>query len=589
MRRSVAAPARRIARSCASSASGEREEQRDPALGGAARGTAGSCRRRSRGRAPSPAGPPAARGSAPARGGARPRSASAGRRGSSAPCAPARRPRRRRPAPPRPPRRLATFGEHGDPAAVAGDGVERRARAAARAALRRRAAAASRAAATRTGSGSRIASPRWPSTTISPVAPQDRRPRAGDHRHAERAGDDRRVGGVRRRGEGERAHAPGELDDVGRPGVGGDDDGVRRRLGDDPPARRRSARRPTLRTSSARAASISSSMRGEQRRRPLDRGGDRGPGRAARGRPPPRRRRCERGVARHQRAGRDDLRPPRPRAAAARASSSAAAASSAASACVRPDRRSVVTGEGVAGATRGRPPCRARPGGRASTRSAISPRRRRRARAPAGSRRRRWRRGPGGRSSARRGTRPARGAPASGSSPSRPPPRRPRRRAPRGDELRLDRRSSGGRAGRSASSIVLSPAAAAPRSATAVVRGVEGVGEVARVNASRVAERTARPAERRAPQRPARPAHGRDERLAGEDEDPPRRQAVLGRLERGRDRREPAVHVRPVVAVADGGVELREVVPLGADRAGGLGEPGGDGGGVHGALGDHCS
>ena len=85
-----------------------------------------------------------------------------------------------------------------------------------------------------------------------------------------------------------------------------------------------------------------------------------------------------------------------------------------------------------------------------------------------------------------------------------------------------------------------------------------------------VAERAAGAAQRGAPQRAARAADRRDQRLARQDQQLAGRLAVVLLGERLEHRAEPAVHVDAVVAVADRGVQLRQVVGLGLDGGGDL-------------------
>ena len=92
------------------------------------------------------------------------------------------------------------------------------------------------------------------------------------------------------------------------------------------------------------------------------------------------------------------------------------------------------------------------------------------------------------------------------------------------------------------------------------------------------------PPQGRAPQRPAGAADRRDERRAGLHQRLARRRAAVEAVQLGLDSGEPPGHVGAVVGVADGRVELGEVVALLGDRRSAGAHPTGHGLGVHVAL-----
>ena len=106
------------------------------------------------------------------------------------------------------------------------------------------------------------------------------------------------------------------------------------------------------------------------------------------------------------------------------------------------------------------------------------------------------------------------------------------------------------------------------------------IDELGEVECRFVAQGSTRLAKRRSPERTACAADGRDERLAGEDQQLAGRPIRLG-AQGECHRIEPTIEVDAVVAVADRGVELDQVVPLGAHRRGDLIHPRGDGLRVH--------
>ena len=499
--------------------------------------------------------------------------------------------------------------EHAHAAAVAGDGGQL---AVARRLLARGAAARAwprRAARDPRGGRTHDASPASPSTTQL-VAVGDARaalgPEPDRHRQPERARDDGRVG---RRARRRRARSRNAVRSSSATSAGPSSPATstspaarppgrcrQRRSGSDcragPAARRRRAalaRRPSERTSPARAASVGSSSaamragvqlgRLERRRGraaaalaapPAATVGDRGAG------PPP----SARPVATISASA------PRPAARAAPASASSSARGrverragprqlDAARRCAR--TRAADSSARSSDARSDRPPGPARPRRRAA-RSAISPRRRR-ARAPARSARPTSRPGPGDRRSARRGRRPGPCGPASARSPARPPRAASAAALERRVERRRRRRpppAGRRRPGTSASTIVLSPGHPPRRGpATAATPRSSAVASAAPSTVGRVAQR---PPDARAGAEPhsgpLAPPTVDTSVLPAEDQHACRAAAPPSwPASAASTAREPAVHVDPVVAVADRRVELGQVIGLRRDVGGGLAHP----------------
>ena len=185
------------------------------------------------------------------------------------------------------------------------------------------------------------------------------------------------------------------------------------------------------------------------------------------------------------------------------------------------------------------------------------------------------RRDPGGRCSARRGTTHGPSSRASGSWP----PRRPRRRrGPRPARPRVPPPSSASRAaadaGNSASSIVFSPSAALPRPAIPPVAASSAATNAAAADGVLARQRAGAAEEGRPVERTGRAADRADEGLAGLAEEVGRGGGVgravrrpRPRVEHRDDGREPAVHVDPVIAVADRLVELGQCRRLFVNRS----------------------
>ena len=159
----------------------------------------------------------------------------------------------------------------------------------------------------------------------------------------------------------------------------------------------------------------------------------------------------------------------------------------------------------------------------------------------------------------------------------RPRRRRPRRRPPRhrvaGSEALAQRRRGGRERVDHRLVAGLGGAEVDDRGQRRVERG----GEPLAVEPLGVAEAASRRRGRPSPTAGRWPADGRHQGLAGEHEQPAGRACRALGGERLADRLEPAGHVDPVVAVADRGVELREVVGTAGHRGLGLVQPGDDG------------
>ena len=157
--------------------------------------------------------------------------------------------------------------------------------------------------------------------------------------------------------------------------------------------------------------------------------------------------------------------------------------------------------------------------------------------------------------------------PASGRSPRRPRgphPQRPVR--PRPSERPAPSAScSAGAAGTSASTIVLSPGAAAPSSTTPSIAASSAIASCSPSKLS--ASPSDRPARRSAEPHsgPLAPPTVADQRLAGHDQQPAGRGGVSLPGQRLADGVEAAAHVGAVITVADRRVELGEVVALRLD------------------------
>ena len=445
-------------------------------------------------------------------------------------------------------------------------------------------AACSRAAATRCSSRARISvrdrrrtSPRSASTPSGSPSGISRSsaPRRGHERDAQRASHDRRMGRGAAPGEHDGRHAPRPGRDLAWSELLGEQDRPRAGARPAPAAASSPARRAMARRSAARAASVGSAR---LRERP----------RAAR---QPRRWRPRR---------RRPPAPPRPppRRGSASAAISSLAATISASARVAAgaqrcrQRRELAPGSeleaapcrtlllGTCAAARHRPRAVAGPGGaqrgarrRRAGRAALSRSwrlmpRTRAARARRRSARPRWRQGPGGRSTARRDMTRGPCGPASARWRACPP-RPPRALAP------APRRAAAGRDGRAQRLDGRAPARR-PSSCRRARRR--------RARRSRPGRRRARRTSsagrdlrrrRRAPCRRAAgrcPTAGRWRRRPCETSVEPAATSTLpggsGAVEpasRCLDGAEPALHVRAVVGVADGGIELRQVVALLAD------------------------
>ena len=97
-------------------------------------------------------------------------------------------------------------------------------------------------------------------------------------------------------------------------------------------------------------------------------------------------------------------------------------------------------------------------------------------------------------------------------------------------------------------------------------RRVERLDQCVRLDLLGIAEPASGLAQAGAPERAAGTADGRDERRAGRDQELAGRDAAVQVVELDLDGGEPARHVRAVIGIADGRVELGQVVTLLGDR-----------------------